>query len=113
MLAGSGHLLLPEFLPEHLLTEPAPAPQAANDAGGNLEELIESRMRESNGRVHEDVVAAVERKLFRSALLHTHGNITQAAELLGLSRATLRLKMRALGLSLDKIPTEGTPPGAD
>jgi len=70
-------------------------------------------MRATSGRVHEEVVAAVELKLFRRALLHTHGNMTQAAELLGLSRATLRLKMRALGLSLDKVPTDGAVPNQD
>jgi len=111
MLAGSGHLLLPEFLPDHFLIGSAPATQDSDrDIRGDLEELIESCVRESEGRAHEQVVAAVERALFRRALLHTHGNMTQASELLGLSRATLRLKMRALGLSIDKIPTEGTAP---
>ncbi len=106
MLAGSGHLLLPEFLPDDFLKEPAPASHATNDFGSDLDELIESRLREAAGKAHENVIAAVERRLFRRALLQTHGNMTQAAELLGLSRATLRLKMRSLGLSVDKIPNE-------
>jgi two-component system nitrogen regulation response regulator GlnG len=111
MLAGSGNLLLPEFVPEQVMTEPAPPTSIHVSADTvDLETLIESQLRGTTGRVHEEVVAAVERVLFRRALRHTHGNMTQASELLGLSRATLRLKMRALRIALDKLPTDGTGP---
>ena len=41
--------------------------------------------------------------LFPAVLRHTHGHQTQASELLGLSRVTLRHKLRKLGLGVDKI----------
>jgi two-component system nitrogen regulation response regulator GlnG len=107
MLTGSGHLLLPEFLPEQLQKEPLPVADAApgNDVPG-LTALIESRLHESNGRLHADIVSAVERALLRRVLQHTHGHLTQASEVLGLSRATLRFKLRALGMSVDRVPVE-------
>jgi two-component system nitrogen regulation response regulator GlnG len=105
MLNASGHILLPEFLPEHLLHEPAPAPPAVADGGAaDLGALIEARLREGTGRLHEEVIAAVERVLLARVLRHTHGHQTQASELLGLSRATLRHKLRTLGLSVDRVP---------
>jgi two-component system nitrogen regulation response regulator GlnG len=107
ILAGSGYVLLPEFLPDQLLNEPAPASEAA---GGeetlDLAALIEAKLREPGGKLHADVIAAVERVLFHRVLRHTHGHQTQAAELLGLSRATLRFKLRALGLSVDRVPVD-------
>jgi two-component system nitrogen regulation response regulator GlnG len=107
MLAGSGQLLLPEFLPEQLLAVPAPAhPPESGDEAVDLSSLIESRLQMGPGTMHADIIAAVERVLFRRVLRHTHGNQTQASELLGLSRATLRFKLRSLGISMDKVPVE-------
>jgi two-component system nitrogen regulation response regulator GlnG len=45
---------------------------------------------------------AVERVLLPRVLRHTRGNQSQASELLGINRATLRHKLRVLGLSIDK-----------
>jgi len=47
-------------------------------------------------------VRAVEARLLPAALAQTHGNQLQASELLGLHRATLRHKLRSLGISLEK-----------
>jgi two-component system nitrogen regulation response regulator GlnG len=107
MLAGSGNLLLPEFLPEQLLKEPPSPPEGVDgDEALDLAALIESRLRAPDQRLHAEVIAAVERLLFRRVLQHTHGHQTQASELLGLSRATVRFKLRALGISVDRVPIE-------
>jgi two-component system nitrogen regulation response regulator GlnG len=44
--------------------------------------------------------------LLARTLAHTHGHQAQASDLLGLNRATLRHKLRALGMALDKILVE-------
>ena len=46
------------------------------------------------------------RLLLPLVLQHTHGHQSQASEILGLNRATLRHKLRSLGLSVDKTVTE-------
>jgi len=51
----------------------------------------------------------VERVLLSRVLRHTHGHQTQASELLGLNRTTLRHKLRALGLALDKVLIDEPP----
>lgn len=120
MLNASGHILQLEFLPENLLQEPEPAGSSrgadAPPLAFDLNAFIESRLKQAHGRLHEEVIAAVERLLFSRALGQTHGHQTQASELLGLSRATLRHKLRTLGLSLDKVllgeqAEEGKPGG--
>jgi DNA-binding NtrC family response regulator len=48
--------------------------------------------------LHHRALQLVEATLFREALAHTGGNRTAAAKLLGLDRATLRTKLRSLGI---------------
>ena len=43
--------------------------------------------------LHEMVLEAIEKPLIRYALEKTHGNLSKTAEMLGLSRNTLRKKM--------------------
>ena len=48
--------------------------------------------------LHNRAIQLVEGTLLREALAHTGGNRTAAARLLGLDRATLRTKLRSLGI---------------
>jgi two-component system nitrogen regulation response regulator GlnG len=105
MLNASGQILLPEFLPEQF-HRPAeangPAPREEAEAL-DLPGLIESLLQIGEGNLHQKVVEAVERVLLARVLRHTHGHQSQASDLLGLNRATLRHKLRTLGLAVDKI----------
>jgi two-component system nitrogen regulation response regulator GlnG len=110
MLNASGHTLFPEFLPEQLSRRGAPPGAAAGEVGDfDLRAFIDARLRAGDGRLHDEVIAAVERLLFAQVLRHTHGHQTQASEVLGLSRATLRHKLRTLGLAVDKILVDSEP----
>ena len=115
MFNASGHLILREFLPLQF----APAGQAfppdtKSQAGKpdlredrfDLEAVVESMLPDAAGKLYEKVLAAVERVLFTRVLRHTHGHQTRASELLGLDRSTLRNRLRALGLVVDKMLTE-------
>jgi Fis family transcriptional regulator len=46
------------------------------------------------GDMHRLVIEEVERPLLEQVLAHVAGNQTQAAEILGINRATLRKKLR-------------------
>lgn len=48
--------------------------------------------------IYNMVLACVERPLIEVVLIHTEGNQTKAAELLGLNRNTLRKKMKSYDL---------------
>jgi len=50
-------------------------------------------------RVYDMVLREVEEPLFRAVLDYSSGNQTRAAGILGITRTTLRKKLRALGLA--------------
>ena len=109
MLNSSGQIILPEFLPIELQQKMAAAPAAAADsASADINSLIERLLQGHEKEVHRKVIEAVERVLFARVLRETHGHQTQASEILGLNRATLRHKLRVLGLGLDKVVTDDT-----
>jgi two-component system nitrogen regulation response regulator GlnG len=106
MLNGSGHLVLPEFLPEEVRHPAQEPPAAARTPAFDLGTLIDRLLQTGEKGLYDQVIGAVERILFTRVLGHTHGHQVQASELLGLNRQTLRTKLRSLGLAVDKILTE-------
>jgi two-component system nitrogen regulation response regulator GlnG len=108
MLNASGHVLLPEFLPHGLGTpRTEQPPKLGSSAEFDLVGFIEKALREGGGDLHARVVDAVERVLFGRVLRQTRGHQAQASELLGLNRTTLRTRLRALGLAVDKVVSQG------
>jgi two-component system nitrogen regulation response regulator GlnG len=104
MLNTSGHLILSEFLPGLLgETEQAESPAPAAD---DLGSLIDGLLRSGEKDVYARVMEAVERELLNRTLRHTHGHQAQASELLGINRTTLRHKLRALGIGVDRVVTD-------
>jgi two-component system nitrogen regulation response regulator GlnG len=64
--------------------------------------LVAELVRAGSTDIYRQVTQAVDRAMLTAILEHAHGNQSQASELLGISRTTLRAKMQALGLSLEK-----------
>jgi two-component system nitrogen regulation response regulator GlnG len=107
MLHGSGHVLLPEFLPEEIRrVEAATAEPLATPAPASLEELVDSLLASREGNLLRRAVETLERLLLDRVLRETQGNQTQASERLGISRNTLRQKMRGLGFAFDRVLTQ-------
>jgi two-component system, NtrC family, nitrogen regulation response regulator GlnG len=109
MLNAFGHLLFPEFLPENLVGAASSAPAVDHTTNTELFDLpafIDARLRNPVGPLYDEVIAAVERLLLTRVLHRTRGHLTQASETLGITRATLRHKLRALGITVDRIVTE-------
>jgi two-component system nitrogen regulation response regulator GlnG len=111
MFNATGHVVLPEFLPEVLrratrLSSPAIPVPAGNAPSCELTTLISSYLQRGEHNIHQKVIDEVERALLTQVLQHTRGHQTQASEILGLNRTTLRHKLRTLGLAVDKMVTE-------
>jgi DNA-binding NtrC family response regulator len=109
MFNATGHLIVPEFLPEvlHRGTEnsAASATPATATPACELTALIRGLLKRGEGNIYQKVIEEVERTLLVQALQHTRGHQTQASELLGLNRTTLRHKLRTLGIAVDKTVT--------
>jgi len=98
-----GGTLRPEHLPRSAAPAEATAPLAT--AAAAVSEAVRgwvAAAREADADappgLHARALELVEDPLFREVLAHTAGNRTAAARLLGLDRATLRAKLRGLGI---------------
>jgi DNA-binding NtrC family response regulator len=103
-VVARGGTLRPEHLPPTHAAAPATTPlaaAAAQVAAAAKEWAAAARLEFGDlpePDLHHRGVAVLEAALLREALAHTGGNRTAAAKLLGLDRATLRTKLRLLGL---------------
>ena len=57
-----------------------------------------------NGGLHDLIIGAVEEPLVQMVLDKTNGNQTQAANILGLNRNTLRKKIKAYQIKCKESP---------
>jgi two-component system nitrogen regulation response regulator GlnG len=64
--------------------------------------MIRRQLVPGASEVYAEVHREVDRRLFTLALAFTRGNHRDAAKLLGISRQTMRVKLRALGLSVTR-----------
>jgi len=112
LVRGKGRTLLPAFLPEHIQ-------RVEDESSGEdpLELFIQQRLAAGSENLFDEVINHVERKLFPEVLKQTGGSQVQAARILGVTRRTLRTRLRNLGLRVahavesasDADDTEETP----
>src|SRR5262249_51761374 len=102
LLQARGEVLLPAFLPESLRLAAPPAGPAPPAEAFTLERFIADRLKAGKGDLYADTSSAVERVLFPLVLQHTNGNQVQAAEILGITRKTLRSRLKDLGLTITR-----------
>jgi two-component system nitrogen regulation response regulator GlnG len=102
ILQATGTVLIPAFLPETLRVpaEPAPGETSGTEADFSFEAFILQRLEEGTTTLSAEAHQHLDRLLLRLALRSTRGNQVQAARVLGISRQTLRAKIRELGLSV-------------
>jgi two-component system nitrogen regulation response regulator GlnG len=67
-----------------------------------LSQFVQALLRDGHGDVHRRVHTEIDRVLLDEVLRYVHGSQLEAAEILGISRTTLRARLRALGLTVEK-----------
>ena len=113
LLRSSGVVLLPEFLSPDLRRDGAASGPGShvpsthvNDADWQtLPRLMDSWLTAGDTELYRRGLEHFDRLLISRALQHAGGNQTRVAEILGMSRATLRAKLRAMGLTVEKVVT--------
>jgi DNA-binding NtrC family response regulator len=114
LIKSAGPSILPEFLPAELCRLAAARPTAEPPAaiGGRPSSFLEqvrSWMSQGERDIYRRALEQFDRWLIQYAMEHAHGKQARAAEILGLSRVTLRAKMRALKIGVERvlIPKDG------
>jgi DNA-binding NtrC family response regulator len=133
MVQSPGPFIIRDFLPKlsassekGATVKPARASEAAanaapaSEAGAALagettssppnEELaafVERRMADCPENLYAETLEFMERALLGRVLRHAHGNQSQAARMLGITRGSLRNKIRALDISIEQVVSVG------
>ena len=110
VLQTTGPIVLKEFLPksvrsqsESVLTASSKVPSSP----GELVKFIDERISSGSQEVYADTLELVERCLLTQVLTRTDGNQSKAAKILGITRASLRHKLRALHISMEHVVNVG------
>jgi DNA-binding NtrC family response regulator len=96
LLCTSGSVLLPECLPEAMGGAGIPGSGQSFQIQKFIAEQLKKRDPTS---LYSKVISNTERELLTSVLQHTSGNQVQASSILGISRVTLRNKLRIHGIN--------------
>ena len=103
----SGEIVTPESLPASVLGDsraaPAPSVAARPNELGDVRRLVQDLLSQGAADLNSEVHAAVDRVLLQEVLASVDGHQARAAEILGLSRNTLRTRLQELGLTVSKV----------
>jgi nitrogen regulation protein NR(I) len=109
LLQASGPVLIPEFLPAAIRNKETKVVAAAE--GVDWDRFVAERLQAGSRDLYAETLTLMERQLLTRVLNHTHGNQVQAARILGITRGSLRTKLRALGITIEKgVAADGEAP---
>jgi two-component system nitrogen regulation response regulator GlnG len=113
LLEAAGPVLLADFLPPALRgdaparTISTPGAASANQdqnpiSAPEIDQFITDCLQASSENLHHELMTLVERHLIARVLQHTDGNQFQAARILGIDRGSLRSKIQALAITIER-----------
>ncbi len=102
LLRMSGSVLLPDFLPEQLRNREVASGQESNSAANpfSWEGFVNERIAAGSENLYAETLERMEREVLMRVLTRTDGNQLQAARILGITRGSLRNKIRSLGITI-------------
>jgi len=112
MLMATGPTIVPELLPKDILEYLQPgstarrsASSAPGEEGGAVDfaEFLDDRIASGSENVYQESLQFMERYLLTRVLRETQGNQSKAALRLGITRGSLRNKMRELGIQVGQV----------
>ena len=111
MLMSTGPVIVPEFLPAEVRGGEHVRPAASKSSDTRTEQqssdvdlvaFVQQRIEGESDDIYAETLAEMERCLLTRVLRHTGGNQSQAAARLGITRGSLRNKIRSLGISIEQ-----------
>lgn len=108
LLHSNGQVLLPEFLPDEIRIGRKPSASSPDDGSGlRLEAFIDEALSNGTEGLHATSIAVMERYLLARVLEKTAGNQSQAAKILGITRGSLRNKIRQYRIAVGAVVSSG------
>lgn len=109
MLQASGAVLMAVHLPEYISdalsnyeSGTGAGPQSDRD-GWSIRSMIDQHLAKNPDDLYADMLSWLETNLLSQVLQHTKGNQSEAARLLGITRGSLRNKIRAHNISISQV----------
>ena len=108
LLRMQGTVLLRDFLPSPVVSGGTTASSDGGDfsvpAAGNFDwdAFVQHLVSSGSEELYAQSLERMEREVLTRVLRHTGGNQLQAARILGITRGSLRTKIRALGISIER-----------
>jgi DNA-binding NtrC family response regulator len=112
MLHATGPVLIAEFFPKEIRSEAAGSETAATGANGqgpggisparNLQAFVEDRLHADSTNLYAESLEMMERHLLSMVMQTTQGNLSKAAAILGITRGSVRNKLKTLGISIGR-----------
>lgn len=123
ILMAAGPVILPENLPEELThneqadpgsdsRSPNSKPDSSNlslseEVEKAITDFVHSQIQNQSDELYADTLRLMEKSLITEVLSETEGNQSKAAEILGITRGSLRNKIRSLGIVIEQsVSTE-------
>jgi two-component system nitrogen regulation response regulator GlnG len=111
MLMATGPTIVPELLPKEIVDN---IPQMAgvgrvrdDSMGVDLAGFVDERLSADSDNLYQESLHLLERYLLTRVLRETQGNQSKAARRLGITRGSLRNKMRDLGIQVGQVVEPG------
>jgi two-component system nitrogen regulation response regulator GlnG len=100
LLQATGTILVTDFLPASLFKPSSNAEIASTEETRTLLQFIDEQLAAGTENLYEQSLRRMERLLLTRVLQRTQGNQVQASKILGITRGSLRNKLRELGISI-------------
>lgn len=103
ILKMNGSVLLPDFLPTHVGADgELSQTESGTEAPSSWEKFVTDRLVDGSENLHQESIDMVEKYVITRVLNHVDGNRVKAAKILGITRTSLRHKLRHLGIQVEK-----------
>ena len=102
LLQSTGEVLLPDFLQTEITATPTVLHSSSSNLG--LDRILAEAlaMTPEPDNLYQSIIEEVDRRLLSVVMDHCDGNLSHAARILGITRVTLRNKLKMLSESIDQ-----------
>lgn len=111
LVEATSPVLLPECLPSSIRQQASPTSERTSSSFNaaditDWDAFVSEAMDTQSTSIHEDAMRVMERQIITRVLRHTDGNQVKAANALGITRTTLRTKIKQYGIAIGRVVDE-------